>query len=100
MLPMLASTERELAICEGDVKMFTWLAFDRVLPLRLDRTTPGIARKPTLAVSITVDWKVKVMWTEERPHKKTYPEDYIFPFSYEFSHEALPNCFNNDFVCP
>jgi len=55
MLPMLASTERELAICEGDVKMNTSLTFVKLLPLRLERTTPGIARNPTFAVSITVD---------------------------------------------
>jgi hypothetical protein len=55
MLPILASTERELAICEGDVKMNTPLALIMLVPLRFERTTPGMARKPTLAVSITVD---------------------------------------------
>jgi hypothetical protein len=56
MLPILASTEMELAICEDDVKMTTWFALVMLVPLRFERTTPGIARKPTLAVSITVDW--------------------------------------------
>jgi hypothetical protein len=53
---MLASTERELAICEADVKMNTCLALFMFVPLRFDRTTPGIARNPTLAVNMTVDW--------------------------------------------
>jgi hypothetical protein len=52
---MLASIDKQLAICVGDVKMTTSLALVKGLPLRLDRITPGIARKPTLAVSITVD---------------------------------------------
>ena len=60
MLPMLASIEMELAICEGDVKMTTCFALVMLVPLRLERTTPGIARKPTLAASITVDWVVIV----------------------------------------
>ena len=55
MLPILAPTERELAICELDVKMITPLALDMPVPLIFEMTTPGIARKPTLAVSITVD---------------------------------------------
>ena len=55
MLPMLASIEMELAICDGDVKMTTCFALVMSVPLRLERTTPGMARKPTLAVSITVD---------------------------------------------
>ena len=58
MLPILASTERELAICEGDVRMTTSLALVMLVPLRFERTTPGIARKPTLADSITVDYVV------------------------------------------
>jgi hypothetical protein len=58
MLPILASTERELAICVGDVKMTTSLALVMSVPLRFERTTPGMARKPTLAVNITVDWIV------------------------------------------
>jgi hypothetical protein len=52
---MLASIERELAICEGEVKMTTSFALVMSVPLRFESTTPGIARKPTLAVSITVD---------------------------------------------
>jgi len=55
MPPILAITERELAICEADVKIFTSLALRILVPLRFERTTPGIARKPTLAVNITVD---------------------------------------------
>jgi hypothetical protein len=55
MLPILPTTERELAICEGDVKMTTSLALVKPVPLRFERTTPGMARKPTLAVSNTVD---------------------------------------------
>ena len=55
MLPMLASTERELAICELDVKMITPLALDMPVPLIFEMTTPGIARKPTLTANITVD---------------------------------------------
>jgi hypothetical protein len=58
MLPTLASIERELAIWEKDVKITTSLALVIPFPLRLESTTPGMARKPTLAVSITVDWKV------------------------------------------
>ena len=56
MLPILANTERELAICEDDVKIRTCLAAVILDPLRFDRTTPGIARNPTFAVNITVDW--------------------------------------------
>ena len=56
ILPILASTDRELAICEADVNMSTPSAPDMLEPLRFDRTTPGIARNPTLAVNITVDW--------------------------------------------
>lgn len=55
MLPILACTDKQLAICVGDVKIVTRLAFVKLIPLILDRTTPGMARKPTLAVSITVD---------------------------------------------
>ena len=55
MLPILACTERELAICEGEVKMSTWFVFVIEVPLRFEMTTPGMARKPTLAVNITVD---------------------------------------------
>ena len=55
MLPILASAERELAICEADVEMITCFAAVMPVPLRFEMTTPGIARKPTLTVSITVD---------------------------------------------
>ena len=55
MLPILACIDKQLAICVGDVKMVTWLARVKLLPLIFDRTTSGMARKPTLAVSITVD---------------------------------------------
>jgi hypothetical protein len=67
MLPILASTERELAICEEDVKMNTWLALVMFDPLRFDRTTPGIARNPTLAVNITVDW-ITTTWVWRANH--------------------------------
>ena len=56
MLPMLASTESELAICEADVRMTTSLALVISVPLRFERTTPGIARNPTLADSTTADF--------------------------------------------
>jgi hypothetical protein len=56
---MLAAIDAQLAICVGDVKITTSLALVKGLPLRFDRITPGQARKPTLAASITVDW-VKV----------------------------------------
>ena len=55
MLPILACTDKQLAICVGDVKIITWLALVKLLPLIFDRTTPGMARKPTLTASITVD---------------------------------------------
>ena len=55
MLPILACTDKQLAICVGDVKIVTRFAFVKLIPLIFDRTTPGMARKPTLAVSITVD---------------------------------------------
>jgi hypothetical protein len=55
MLPILACAERQLATCVGDVKMVTWLALVILPPDALEMTTPGMARKPTLAVSITVD---------------------------------------------
>ena len=55
---MLASIERELAICEGEVKMTTSFVLVMSVPLRFEMTTPGIARKPTLAASITVDFVV------------------------------------------
>ena len=55
MLPILACIDKQLAICVGDVKIVTRFASVKLLPLIFDRTTPGIARKPTLAVSITVD---------------------------------------------
>ena len=55
MLAILASTDKQLAICEGDVKIITWLALVKLLPLIFDRTTPGMERKPTLAASMTVD---------------------------------------------
>ena len=54
ILLILACIDRQLAICVGDVKMSTWLVLVRLLPL-FDITTPGMVRKPTLAVSITVD---------------------------------------------
>lgn len=54
ILPILACIDKQLAICVGDVKMSTWLVLVKLLPL-FDTTTPGMARKPTLAVSITVD---------------------------------------------
>jgi hypothetical protein len=56
MLPILPTTERELAICDGEVKMTTSLALVMLVPLRFERTTPGIARNPTLADSSTVDY--------------------------------------------
>ena len=56
MLAMLASIEMVLAICEDDVKMTTCFMLVMSVPLRFEMTTPGIARKPTLAVNITVDW--------------------------------------------
>jgi hypothetical protein len=56
MLAILASIDTQLAICVEDVKITTSLALVKGLPLRFDRITPGIARNPTLAVSITVDW--------------------------------------------
>jgi hypothetical protein len=55
MLPILAFIDKQLAICVGDVKMVTMLAFVKLLELIFDRTTPGMARNPTLAVSTTVD---------------------------------------------
>jgi hypothetical protein len=58
MLPTLATIERVLAICAGDVKIMTWLGVVTLLPLRLERTTPGTARKLTVTESITVDWRV------------------------------------------
>ena len=57
MLPILASTEREQAICEADVKMTTWLVLIMSDPLIFERTTPGIARKLALAISTSVDWQ-------------------------------------------
>ena len=54
MLPMLATIDMQLTICEGDVKMVTWLGLDMLL-LMLEMITPGMARNPTFAVSITVD---------------------------------------------
>ncbi len=60
MLPILACIDRQLAICVGDVKMVTWLALVKLLPLIFDKTTPGMARKPTLAASITVDCSNRV----------------------------------------
>lgn len=55
ILPILACIDKQLAICVGDVKIDTWFAAVKLLPLIFDRTTPGMARKPTLAASITVD---------------------------------------------
>ena len=55
MLPILACTERELAICGADVKMTTWLVLIISDPLIFERTTPGIARKPALAISNSMD---------------------------------------------
>ena len=52
---MLASIESELAICEGEVKMTTSFILVMSVPLRFEMTTPGIARKPTLADNITAD---------------------------------------------
>jgi hypothetical protein len=52
MLPILPTTERELAIWEGDVKMTTLVM---LVPLRFERTTPGIARKLMLTASSTVN---------------------------------------------
>ena len=59
MLPTLAKIDIELAICEVDANILSMLASDRVLPLILEMTTPGMARNPTFAVSITVDWDSK-----------------------------------------
>jgi len=55
MLATLATIERELAIWAGDAKTTTWPTLVILDPLKLERTTPGMARKPTLALSITVD---------------------------------------------
>lgn len=63
MLPALATTDIQLAICAGDVKTTTWFVFV-MLPLRLEMTTPGMARKPTFTESTTVDCgivRVKVL---------------------------------------
>ena len=51
MLPILACTERELAICEEEVKMTTCFVFVIEVPLRFEMTTPGIARKLALALA-------------------------------------------------
>jgi hypothetical protein len=53
MLPTLATIERVLAICAGDVKIMTWVGV-----FASKRMTPGTTRKLTVAVSITVDWRV------------------------------------------
>ena len=55
MLPTLATIERVLAICAGDVKIMNCLG---LLSLNLERMTPGMTRKPTVTESITVDWRV------------------------------------------
>ena len=57
MLPTLAIIDMELAICAGETKMSTWLALV-ILLLILEMTTPGMARNPTFAASITVDWDI------------------------------------------
>ena len=54
MLPTLATIDIQLAICEGDVKIVASLGLDMLL-LTLEMITPGMARNPTFAASITVD---------------------------------------------
>ncbi len=76
MLPILACIDRQLAICVGDVKMVTWLALVKLLPLIFDKTTPGMARKPTLAAA-----QIKV---------RLYPENHFLPLSYQLDHENPP----------
>ena len=56
MLPMLANIEMELAICAVDAKILSWPALVMRRLFILEMTTPGTARNPTFAVSITVDW--------------------------------------------
>ena len=55
MLPMLANIEMELAICAVDTKILSWPALVMRRLFILEMTTPGMARNPTFAVSITVD---------------------------------------------
>lgn len=55
MLPTLAKIEMELAICAVDTKISSLLALVKSLLLIVEMTTPGMARNPTFAVSITVD---------------------------------------------
>jgi len=57
MLPTLATIDIQLAICAGDVKINAW-PVPVILLLILEMTTPGIARKPTFAESITVDCNI------------------------------------------
>jgi hypothetical protein len=55
-LPMLACIDKELAIWAGDVEILSWRGLVIAASLRFVITTPGMARKPTLATSITTDW--------------------------------------------
>jgi hypothetical protein len=56
ILPTPASIDM-LAICVGDVKIWTWLALV-ILLLRVEMTTPGMARIPMFAESTTADWDI------------------------------------------
>ena len=82
MLPTLATIDTQLAICAGDVKITTWFVLV-ILLLRLEMTTPGIARKPTFADSMTVDCDiVRMNHTDSGLDvvEITYRENKLFPF--------------------
>ena len=58
MLPTLAKIDMELAIWAEDTNISSWVALCMLLLLIVEMTTPGMARNPTFAVSITVDWNI------------------------------------------
>lgn len=81
MLPALATIDMQLAISAGDVKITTWL-MPVMLLLRLEMTTPGMARKPTFTVSATVDCDIVSVRHRDSSlgDAITYRENQLFPF--------------------
>ena len=76
---MLANIEMELAICAVDIKTLSSLALSRGL-LILEMTTPGMARNPTFAVSITVDWdRISIVKSWRIPGHHNIPRESALP---------------------
>jgi len=101
MPPALATIDMQLAICAGDVKITTWFV-PVILLLRLETTTPGMARKPTFTESTTVDCDIVRVKHKDSSlgAAQTYRENQLFPFFQQPGNEVSPIPLKDDVIYP